>query len=95
MIEGLESMINGVTVSVTNYAGTPPEQLVKRALDQIIYVGDNAHPLIAEQAKAFKGNLHGILLALVHEAQKSERTTICGQLIKHGHADLADIIGRL
>lgn len=95
MIEGLESMINGVTVSVTNYAGTPPEELVNKALNYIIHVGDNAHPLIAEQAKAFKGNLHGILLALVHEAQKSERTTICGQLIKHGHADLADIIRRL
>jgi len=85
-------MIGGVVVHTADYRGHTPEELAGLALDKMIYIGENAHPLIADQAKAFKEGLRSILIHYLRMAQQSERTTICGHLIKGGHADLAEII---
>lgn len=87
-----ESMVGNVVVHTTDYRGHTPEEIAGLALDKMIYIGENAHPLIAEQAKAYKEGLRSILVHYLRMAQTSERTTICGHLIKGGHADLADII---
>lgn len=88
----LEAMIGGVVVHTTDYRGHTPEEMAGLALDKMIYIGENAHPLIADQAKAYKEGLRSILIHYLRMAQQSERTTICGHLIKGGHADLAEII---
>jgi hypothetical protein len=85
-------MVGSVVVHTADYRGHTPEELAQLALDKMIYVGDNAHPLIADQARAFKEGLRTILIHYLKMAQESERTTICGHLIKGGHADLAEII---
>lgn len=88
----VESIINGATVHIANYRGHTPEEIADRAIEKIMYIGNNTHPVIAEQARAFKEQIRALLVHYLREAQTSERTTICGHLIKGGHADLADII---
>ena len=90
-----ESFVNGVTIHSVDYRGHTPEEIAERALDRILYVGEHTHPLIAEQAQAFKKQLYATLVHYLREAQSSERTTICGHLIKGGHADIAEIIRRI
>jgi hypothetical protein len=84
--------VGNVNVFTENYRGHSPEVLAELALDKIIYVGENAHPLIAEQAKAFRENIREVLIHYMRQAQESERTTIAGAFIKQGRSDLANII---
>lgn len=85
-------LLGGVVVQTTNNRGFTPEEIAERALDKIIYVGKDSHPAIVEQANAFKDAIRSVLVFYLREAQKSERTTICANLEKHGHADLSRII---
>lgn len=90
-----QGSVGSVLVHTTDYRGYTPEELADRALDRIIHVGDSSHPAIIEQAKAFRSQIRAVLVHYLREAQSSERTTICGELIKHGQADLAEIIRRM
>jgi hypothetical protein len=92
--EHIQSMISDVVVHTADYRGHTPEEIAERALDKIIYVGKDSNPLLLEQAKAFKDGIRAVLIHYLREAQTAERTTICGHLIKGGHADLAEIIRR-
>lgn len=94
MSVGLGS-VGSVLVQTTDYRGFTPEELADRALDKIIQIGDSSHPAIIEQAKAFRAQIRAVLVHYLREAQSSERTTIYGELIKHGQADLAEIIRRM
>lgn len=94
MSVGLGS-VGSVMVQTTDYRGFTPEELADRALDKIIQIGDSSHPVIIEQAKAFRAQIRAVLVHYLREAQSSERTTIYGELIKHGQVDLAEIIRRM
>lgn len=89
------SNVGSVKVFTTHNRGFTPEEIAERALEKIIYVGEKSHPVIVEQAKAFREHIRQVLIEYLHEAQSSERLTICGLLNNQGHADLADIIRRL
>lgn len=84
--------LGSVKVMTTDHRGHNPEEIVDLAMDKIMYVSDNAHPVIREQAIAFRDHLRFALLHYIKFAQEQERITVCGQLIKSGHADLANII---
>lgn len=95
MIDLMTGAVGGVNVIATQNRGLSPEELTELALDKLLYIGDNTHPLIAQQARAFKDNIRMVLTKYFEQAQKSERTTICAELTLRGHQDLADIIRRL
>lgn len=87
--------IGPVSVFTTDHRGFTPEEIADRALNKIIYIGEQSHPVIVEQAKAFKEHIRAVLIAYLHEAQQSERTTIKAKLSLQGHDELAKIIGEL
>lgn len=89
------SNVGSVKVFTTQNRGFTPEEIAERALEKIIYVGEKSHPVIVEQAKAFREHIRQVLIQYLQEAQESERLTICGLLNSQGHSDLADIIRRL
>ena len=76
-------------VHTTHNRGFTPEELAEQALDRIIYVADNAHPLVADQARAFRENIRQVLVFYLRKAQNSERTTIHGELVRLDAADFA------
>jgi hypothetical protein len=89
------SEIGYVKVFTTENRGFNAEEIAERALDKIIYVGERSHPMLLEQARAFKEQLRAVLVHYLNEAQESERLTIASKLRAAGHPQIADIIGEL
>lgn len=87
--------LGGVKVFTTDNRGFTPEEIAERAIDKIIYVGDKSHPVIAEQARAFKEHIKHVLIHYLREAQESERITISAKLSQAGHPEIATLIGDL
>ena len=87
--------LGAVNVFTTNNRGFTAEEIAERALDKIIYVGDQSHPVITEQARAFKQHIRHVLIQYLREAQESERITISAKLSQAGHPEIAKLIGEL
>ena len=87
--------VGSVLVSTTQDKGHDPEFWAKAAADRIVSVGGNCHPLIAQQAEAFKQSVEKTVEFYIKEAIKSDRTTLIAELEKQGHADMANIIRSL
>ncbi len=87
--------MGSVLVSTTQDKGHDPEFWAKAAADRIVSVGGNCHPLIAQQAEAFKQSVEKTVEFYIKEAIKSDRTTLIAELERQGHADMANIIRSL
>lgn len=84
-----------VKVFTTVDRGFTAEEIAERAVDKIIHVGDKSHPLVAEQARAFKDSIRKVLVHYLDEAQRNERMTIQARLRETGLSKIADLIGEL
>lgn len=94
MIESNKSVLLGgsVVVLTTTNRGFTPEEIAERALDKIIYVGQQSHPAIRDQAEAFRENIRQILVFYMEEAIKSDRTSIAARLREAGHPELIKLL---
>ncbi len=95
LIETPQLEIGDVFVATTTDKGHDPEFWAKAASDRIVSVGGNCHPLIAQQAEAFKQSVETTINFYIKEAIKSDRTTLIAELEKQGHGDMANIIRSL
>ena len=95
MIEVSTSGVGSVDVVTTNNAGLPVEHWAERATNTIVSVGGNSHPIIQEQAEAFKHHLEKVIAFYMKEAIKSDRTTVCNAIKDAGYDTLAEHIRRL
>lgn len=84
--------VGGVKVYTANHRGFTPEEIAERAADRIVYVGDQSHPLVAAQARAFKEQITSVLVHYLREAQANERATICTRLTQEGYEEIANFI---
>ena len=82
-----------VGVYTTNHRGFTPEEIAERAVNKIIYIGDNAAPEVAEQARKYKESIRQVLIVYLREAQEAERKTIRAELSQMGHGDIANLLG--
>lgn len=64
-------------------------------MDRIISIGDETHPLIRDQARAFKEQMVKLVAYYMREAIKSDRTTVYNELKNAGQPQLAELIRRL
>lgn len=97
-MQGVQSVLEGgfqVDVQTTSNRGWTPEELADRALAKLISVSDTADEQIKAQALVFKDQIRHVLVFYMKEAIRSDRTTICAELEKQGHAELANIIRKL
>lgn len=88
----LEGILGGVQVHTTNGRGFTPAEIANRAVDRILYVGKDSHPVIREQAEAFKDSIRSVVEFYMHEAIKSDRTTIAHRLAEAGHPELKTLL---
>ena len=90
-------LLQGVDYDVitTSDGGMTPEQVAELCLAKIIYVGDEANPLLKEQALAYKDSIRQVLVFYMKQAINSERCTIHNLLVSQGHEDLAKIFKEL
>jgi hypothetical protein len=91
----VESNIGEVVVKTTENRGLSPEELAERAVDQIVSVSDSVDPIVRQQAEAFKNRIYHVVLGIIKQAIKSDRTTLVNEFIQQGHSDVADILRRL
>jgi hypothetical protein len=85
---------SGVQVFTKNHGGFTPEEIAERALDKIIQVGDQSHPLVREQAIAFRNHIREVLVFYMNEAVKFDRVTVAYKLKEAGHPELVNILDR-
>ena len=79
-------------VQTTSFGGMTPEQVAELALAKIIHVGENANPLLKEQALAYKDSIRQVLVHYMKQAIKSNHTTIANKLHQAGHSELTKLL---
>lgn len=82
----------GVLVATTNHRGWSTRELAQRAADKIVYVGEQSHPVIQDQARAFKKAICSVVESYLDEAVKQDRLTIANRLISAGHPELVRLL---
>jgi len=91
----VESNIGDVVVKTTQRRGLSPEELAERAVEQIVSVSDSVDPIVKQQAEAFKSRIYHVVLGIILQGIRSDRTTLINEFIQQGHPDIADILRRL
>jgi hypothetical protein len=83
---------SGIQVATKDFGGFTPEEVAERALDRIIQVGDQSHPLVREQAIAFRNHIREVLVFYMNEAVKFDRVTLAHKLREAGHPELIKLL---
>jgi hypothetical protein len=83
---------SGIQVATKDFGGFTPEEVAERALDKIIQVGDQSHPLVREQAIAFRNHIREVLVFYMNEAVKFDRVTLAYKLKEAGHPELIKLL---
>lgn len=86
-------LVNSVQVCTTDNRGWSVEELAQRAADKIVYVGDQSHPAVREQARAFKESVKHVVALYLREAVEQDRVTIANRLREAGHPELLHLLG--
>ena len=83
---------SGIQVFTKGHGGFTPEEVAERALDKIIQVGDQSHPLVRDQALAFRNHIREVLVFYMNEAVKFDRVTLAYKLREAGHPELIKLL---
>lgn len=89
----MPGLVNGVAVATTDNRGWSIEELAQRASDKIVFVGDQSHPAIQAQARAFKDRVTHVVAFYLKEAVEQDRLTIANRLREAGHPGLVHLLG--
>ena len=92
-------MINGevgdVVITTTDNANLGPEYWAGRVTEQVISIGEDAHPFLVEQARAFKDRIRHVVHYYMTEAINEDRSRVVTLLRLAGHHDLANSVEKL
>ena len=91
----VKASVGGFEVQTTNERGHTPEELAANAVAKIINIADSADPVLRQQAEAFRSRIYHVVLGIIKQAVRSDRTTLVNEFIQQGHSDVADILRRL
>ena len=69
----IQAMVGNVGVVVTNNGTHTAEEWAEMATDQIIHVGGNSHPVIVDQARAYREEIKKTLTHYFQLVQDAER----------------------
>lgn len=86
------ALLSSVSVKVVNNRGFTPTELAEQAVNKIVHVGSNSHPVIRDQAEAFKGSIQHVVLQYLKQAVQSDRVTIANRLVAAGHPELVKLL---
>jgi len=88
-------MTQQVGIQINRGRGATPEELAHHAANKILTISDTAHPVIRDQAHAFRARLEKELLSLAKRAAYNDRSTVYNAIKDAGHPDLAQLIMRM
>mgnify|MGYP003633075996 FL=1 len=81
-----------VKVGTMSGRGFTPEEIAEQALDKIISIGNNSHPVIQAQAEAFRTEIRGVLVSYLRQAVASHNTTLTNRFRDAGHPELVKLL---
>jgi hypothetical protein len=81
-----------VKATLVSGRGFTPEEVAEQALNKIISVGGNCHPVIRDQAEAFKDQIRGVLVHYMKQAVRSNHTTLANKFRAAGHPELVKLL---
>lgn len=79
----------------TSGRGLNVEELADMAMRKMIHVADTAAPALQDQARMFKEQIRMLMIAYMHQAIKSDRTTLWNKLRDAGNPEIAELILRI
>lgn len=79
-------------VRTTNGRGRTPEEIADEAVNKVLYVGENVHPVIRDQAIAFKQQIRIIMVQAIKQGIVADRTTLANAFRLAGHHDLVKLL---
>ena len=82
-------------VQTTENRGHSAEELAANAVVKLISIADTTDPILKQQAEAFRSRIYHVVLGIIKQAIKSDRTTLINEFIQQGQSDTADILRRL
>lgn len=91
-------MINGgallgeIKAMAVSGRGFTPEELAEVALEKIVYIGEGSHPVIRDQAEAFRQQIRLVLIRYMRQAVASHNTTLANRLREAGHPELIKLL---
>ena len=89
------AQVGDVKAYTTSGRGLNVEELADMAMRKLIHVADTAAPALQDQARMFKENVRALMIAYMHQAIKSDRTTLYNKLRDAGNVEIAEIILRI
>ena len=84
--------IGEIKATLVSGRGFTPEEVAEQALNKIISVGGNCHPVIRDQAEAFKNEIRGVLVHYMRQAVRSNHTTLANRFRAAGHPELVKLL---
>jgi len=84
--------LGNIMVHTVSHRGFTPEELAEQALNKIIYVGDQSHPAIRDQAQAFQTHIREVLVFYMNRAIESRNTTLANRFTAAGHPELIKLL---
>ena len=85
-------LLGEVKAMAVSGRGFTPEEVAEMALEKIVYVGESSHPVIRDQAEAFKTEIRVVLVRYMRQVVASHNTTIANRLREAGHPELIKLL---
>lgn len=88
-------------VGSLNVIASPPgrgfnaQELADMAMSKLLHISSTTHPAIRDQAEAFKGQIYGVLVSYLQQAQRSQNTTVVNILERSGYDAAANLVRKL
>ena len=90
-----EISIGNLGVQTTHNRGHTVDELSEMATNKLISISEDVDPVVKAQAHDFRDRCKLIIAFYLKEAISNHICTVCNQLERQGHSDLAQIIRRL
>jgi hypothetical protein len=86
------SQTGSVRAFATSGRGLNVEEITEMCLNKMLHVADTAAPALKDQARMFRAQMKVLLMQYMHQAIRSDRTTLYNNLRGAGHSEVADLI---
>ena len=90
-----EISIGDLGVQTTHNRGHTVDEISEMATNKLISISEDVDPAVKAQAHAFRNRCKMIIAFYLQQGINNHICTVCNQLEKQGHSDLAKIIRRL
>ncbi len=84
--------VGEIKATMVSGRGFTPEEIAEQALNKIISVGGNCHPVIRDQAEAYREQIRVLLVHYMRQAVRSNHTTLANRFRAAGHPELIKLL---